>query len=68
MISLIKNGQILSSSTNSGSLQIDTKSARGDINQFGVYTCQLNASGVIFQKTLFLKEQGIVAIAISVKF
>ena len=70
MLSLIKNGQTLSSSTSPGSLEIDIKNARGDINQFGVYTCQLNASGITFQKILFLKEQGtvIVAMAISVKF
>jgi hypothetical protein len=57
-LSLIKNGRTLSSSTNPGSIQIDTRNV--DINRFGVYTCQLNASGVIFQKIHFLKEQGIV--------
>jgi hypothetical protein len=59
MLSFIKNGRTLpSSSTNPGSIQIDTKSV--DINQFGLYTCQLNASGVTFQKSYILKEQGIV--------
>jgi hypothetical protein len=57
MISFIKNGRTLSSSTNPGSIQIDTKSV--DMNQFGLYTCQLNASGVTFQKSYILKEQGI---------
>ena len=55
MLSLIKKGQTVSSSTN-GSLQIDTKTI--DINSFGLYTCQLNASGVIFTKSYTLKEQG----------
>ena len=55
MLSFIKNGQTLSSSIN-GSLQIDTRSV--DTNQFGLYTCQLNASGVTFQKLYILKEQG----------
>ena len=55
MLFFIKNGQTLSSSIN-GSLQIDTRSV--DTNQFGLYTCQLNASGVTFQKLYILKEQG----------
>ena len=63
MLSLIKNGQALSSSTN-GSLQIDTR-LNVDINQFGLYTCQLNASGVIFQKSYILKEQGTVSLMYS---
>ena len=62
MLSLIKNGQTLSSSTNPGSLRMDTNSI--DVNQFGVYTCQLNASGVTFQKLHFLTEQGITTIAV----
>ena len=55
MLSLIKNGQTVSSTIN-GSLQIDTRSV--DANQFGQYSCQLNASGVIFTKSYTLKEQG----------
>ena len=55
MLSLIKNGQTLSSSIN-GSLEINTRSV--DANQFGQYSCQLNASGVIFTKSYTLKEQG----------
>ena len=55
MLSLTKDGQMLSSSTN-GSLQIETRSV--DTNMFGLYTCQLNASGIIFQKSYILKEQG----------
>ena len=55
MLSLIKNGETLSSSTNS-SLQIYTRSV--NTSQFGLYTCQLNASGVKFQKSYVLKEQG----------
>ena len=55
MLSLTKNRQTLSSSTN-GSLQIETRSV--DANMFGLYTCQLNASGVIFQKSYVLMEQG----------
>ena len=54
-LSFIKNGQVVSSSSN-GSLQIDTKSV--DTNPFGLYTCQLNASGEMFQKSYLLKEQG----------
>ena len=55
MLSFIKNGQTLSSSIN-GSLQIDTRGV--DTNVFGLYTCQLNVSGVILQKSYVLKEQG----------
>ena len=55
MLSLIKNGQMLSSTTN-GSLQVDTGSV--DTNTYGLYTSQLNASGVVFQKSYVLKEQG----------
>ena len=55
MLSLIKNGQMLSSTTN-GSLQVDT-SGNVDTNTYGLYTCQLNASGVVFQKSYILKEQ-----------
>ena len=57
-LSLIKNGQILSSTVN-GSLQITTKEVDG--NPFGLYSCQLNttAAGVKFQRSYLLKEQGI---------
>ena len=55
MLSLIKNRQTLSSSID-GSLQIDASSV--EKNPFGLYTCQLNASGAIFQKLYILKEQG----------
>ena len=54
--SLIKDRQTVSLSTSPGSLLIDTRSI--NLNQFGLYTCELNASGVIFQKTYILKEQG----------
>ena len=40
----------------SGQLQIDTKTVNA--NPFGLYICQLNASGVTFNKTIFIKEQG----------
>ena len=55
MLSLIKNGQTVATST-SGLLQIDTESISG--RPFGLYTCQLNASGVLFQKSHVIKEQG----------
>ena len=54
-LSFIKHGQIVSTSDN-GSLQIDTKSV--DSSPFGLYTCQLNASSVTFQKSYLLKEHG----------
>ena len=40
----------------SGALQINIKSVNA--NPFGLYICQLNASGVIFQKSSIIKEQG----------
>ena len=55
MLSLIKNGQTVAISS-SGLLQISTKSVNA--NPFGVYTCQLNASGEIFHKFIELKEKG----------
>ena len=58
MISLIKNGQTLSSSTNPGSIQIDTRNV--DMNKFEFYICKLNASGITFQHSHLLKEQGII--------
>ena len=56
MLSLIKNGQTMATST-AGQLQIDTKTV--STNQFGLYICQLNASGAIFQRSKTLKERGI---------
>ena len=56
MLSLIKNGQTVATSS-SGMLQINTKSV--NTNPFGLYTCQLNASGETFQKFFQLKERGI---------
>ena len=53
-ISFIKDGETVATST-SGQLQIDTKSVNA--NPFGLYICQLNASGVTFNKTVFVKEQ-----------
>ena len=55
-LSLIKNGQTVATST-SELLEIDTKGVVA--NPFGLYVCQLNASGAIFQKSYFLDEQGI---------
>ena len=57
MLSLIKNRETISSSIN-GSLQIDTRNTSVDAHQFGQYTCQLNASGVIYTKSYTLKEHG----------
>lgn len=37
-------------------LEMNTKSV--NTNPFGVYICQLNASGEMFQKFIELKEQG----------
>ena len=56
MLSFIKNGQKVATSP-SGSLQIDTRNV--NVNPFGLYTCQLNASGDIFQQSYLLKEKGI---------
>ena len=57
MLSFVKNGQTVAT-TSSGLLRIKTKSANA--NPFGLYICQLNASGVIFQKSVFIKEQGMI--------
>ena len=54
MLSLIKNGQRVVTST-SGLLQVDSKSVKA--NPFGLYICQLNASGVTFQKSSVIREQ-----------
>ena len=56
MLSLIKNGQIVATSSR-GMLEINSKNV--NTNPFGVYTCQLNVSGEIFEETAFLKEQGL---------
>ena len=39
-----------------GLLQVETRSAKA--NPFGLYTCQLNASGEMFQKSFVIKERG----------
>ena len=57
MLSLIKNGQMVATSINS-SLQINARSI--NTNQFGLYICQLNASGATFRRSYTLKEKGIV--------
>ena len=56
MLSLIKNRQVAATSLN-GIVQINTKSVSAI--PFGLYVCQLNASGMIFDETSFLKEQGL---------
>ena len=61
MLSLIKNRQVVATSLN-GIMQINTKSVSAI--PFGLYVCQLNASGVIFEETSFLKEQGLHSINI----
>ena len=58
-ISFIKNGETVVNST-SGQLRIDTKSVNA--NPFGLYICQLNASGLIFNETIILKNQGSVRV------
>ena len=55
-LSLIKNQQTVAASS-TGMLQINTKSVHA--NTFGLYICQLNASGVIFEESIFVKEQGL---------
>ena len=56
MLSLIKNGQTVATSSSG---QLETNSRNVNANPFGVYTCQLNASGEIFEESTFLKEQGL---------
>ena len=56
MLSLIKNGQTVATSL-SGMLEINSRSVNA--NPFGLYNCQLNASGEIFEESTFLKEQGL---------
>ena len=56
MLSFIKNGVTVATTTD-GLLQLNTMTVDG--NPFGLHICQLNASGVTFQKSVFLKEQGI---------
>ena len=55
-LSLIKNQQKVVNSLN-GTLQINTKDIHA--NPFGLYICQLNASGEIFEESIFVKEQGL---------
>ena len=55
MLSLIKNGQTVATSSG-GMLQINSKNVNA--NPFGVYTCQLNASGELLNKTIQIKERG----------
>ena len=57
LLSLIKNGQTVATSSFSGLLEINTKSVSA--NPFGLYICQLNASGEVFEESTFLKEQGL---------
>ena len=61
MITFIKNGETVATST-SGLLQISTKGVNA--NPFGLYICQLNASGVTFNETIILKNQGSVRVYI----
>ena len=56
MLSLIKNGQTVATSSSG---QLETNSRNVNANPFGVYTCQLNASGELFEESTFLKEQGL---------
>jgi hypothetical protein len=56
VLSLIKNQRTVATSSH-GMLQINTKSVQA--NRFGLYICQLNASGEIFEESTFLKEQGL---------
>ena len=56
MLSFIKNGFTVADTT-SGQLQIEIKSIHA--NPFGLYICQLNASGEMFRKSIPFKEQGI---------
>ena len=55
MISLIKNGQTVATSS-SGLIETNTKDINA--NPFGLYNCRLNASGAIFKKSSLLEEQG----------
>ena len=57
MLSFIKNGETVATSTD-GLLQVETKSVK--TNPFGLYTCQLNASGEMFHKSIVLKDRGII--------
>ena len=54
-ISFIKNGKMVATST-SGLLEIDTKTVSA--NPFGVYICQLNASNIVYNKSIGIKETG----------
>ena len=49
--------QVTVATTTDGLLQLNTMTVNG--NPFGLHICQLNTSGVTFQKQVFIKEQGI---------
>jgi len=59
-ISLLKDGNVIANTASESRLQVNTADIAS--NHFGLYICLVNLSGVAIQRSVVLKERGIVAI------
>lgn len=55
MLSFVKNGETVATSTGE-LLKVETMNVKA--TPFGLYTCQLNTSAGMFQKSIVIKERG----------
>ena len=57
-ISLLKNGDVIASTANESTLQVDTADIPPSISRYGLYVCLVDLSDVPLQQSVMLKKRG----------
>ena len=57
-ISLLKNGDVIASSANESTMQVNTADISHSISCYGLYVCLVDLSGVPLQQSVMLKKRG----------
>ena len=57
-ISLLKNGDVITSAASESTLQVNTADIPPSINRYGLYICLVDLSGVPLQQSVVLNERG----------
>ena len=65
-ISLLKNGDVIASSANESTLQVNTADISPNIIHYGLYVCLVDLSGVPLQQSVILKKRGNCSASINV--
>ena len=57
-ISLLKNGDVITSAASDSTLQVNTADLPPNINRYGLYICLVNLSSISLQQSVVLDKRG----------